>query len=358
MLEIFPFSKELAEKLLKYCYQQARLTYFKLANRKPPLNEIQASHIAHSVLAGEILSAKAYKNLDSKHTFIAVVRKNSGESSDRRIFLLEQIGNTYRPIWFSDPLFSMQSKFDIEDINRDGIHEIIYSYESFGTGAGMRILNVYLPKDNQVVQLSENYDWQNTIEPAAPKIEIKPKIDKKLFEAIERHATKVGFLQEETISTSSLKYRQQLWHINKNNHRKETELLMFPGKPDYGNSVTARLELQNIIWTAYFKGPLIGYLKSQDQHFIAYSPLNFYSWVTALTSDGERIWFSVHDSPDLFSFALVNAKGYLRRHYLPVDSQPFDIENFECSNGNLLINNKIKIPISNLLNQAAGPRKP
>jgi|GEM_PF-2643222 len=355
-LGTIPFLKELAEKMLKYLYRQARLAYFKLVNRKPPLNEAEASHIAHSVIAGGILSAKAYKNLGSKHIFIAGVRENSGENSDRRVFLLEQIGNTYMAIWFSDPLYSMQPKIEIADINRDGIHEIIYADESFGTGAGLRNLTVYLPKDNQVVQLSESYDWQNTTEPVAPRIEIKPDIDRKLSETIERYATKIGFLQEKTISTSSLKYREQSWHLNNNSNKSEFEISLFAGKPEYSNSIRVTVESQDLIWTAYFKGPLIGYIKSQDQHFIAYSPLNIYDWVTALALDGGRLWFATHSSSRLFSFELKGRIGYLRSHALPPGEKLSCMESLELHEGKLLINKKIRISTSNLQEPAAASK--
>ncbi len=78
---------------------------------------------------------------------------------------------------------------------------------------------------------------------------------------------------------------------------------LYEGKPVYPEACTHwTLDEGDHIWRANFKGPLFGYIKSRDQHFIPYSPQWVYEWVKSLADDGKRLWFVCHCIAGLFSF--------------------------------------------------------
>ena len=67
-------------------------------------------------------------------------------------------------------------------------------------------------------------------------------------------------------------------------------------------SVAAKLDSGTVVWISFFKGPLIGYDKSNDRHFVAFSAAWFYNWAKSLAFDGQSLWFGSHckEGPDVF----------------------------------------------------------
>ena len=69
------------------------------------------------------------------------------------------------------------------------------------------------------------------------------------------------------------------WHRdNGSNPTGIIDVFLYDGQPTYSSSVIASLDDGKIIWTSYFKNPLVGYIKDSDKWFIAYSPADFYEW--------------------------------------------------------------------------------
>jgi hypothetical protein len=72
----------LLPKLLSYLLtpflwtaKKIRLLTFRVWNIRPPLSGEEAKKAAFSVLFGDILKALSYKNINSKHIFIAAVQR-------------------------------------------------------------------------------------------------------------------------------------------------------------------------------------------------------------------------------------------------------------------------------------------
>jgi hypothetical protein len=70
----------------------------------------------------------------------------------------------------------------------------------------------------------------------------------------------------------------------------------------FSASISATLDDGKILWTSYFKNPLVGYIKDRNKWFIAYSPSNFYNGACSLAHDGKRLWFGVHSLKAIYSF--------------------------------------------------------
>jgi hypothetical protein len=62
----------------------------------------------------------------------------------------------------------------------------------------------------------------------------------------------------------------------------------YEGNYNFLGSINAQIEDEFFIWTAYFKGPVVGYEKSRNRQFIVYSPSCTYNCVTSL---------SIHTNP-------------------------------------------------------------
>ena len=93
------------------------------------------------------------------------------------------------------------------------------------------------------------------------------------------------------------------WHRdNGSNPNGIINVILYSGHPLFSSSIIASLDDGKIIWTSYFKNPLVGYIKDSDKWFIAYSPANFYEWACSLAYDGKRLWFGVHTSDVIYSF--------------------------------------------------------
>ncbi len=341
---VLPLLPDIYKFLKKVLYKIGFLA-FRIRNRKPALNESNARRIASSVLAGHIVKVISYRNIGSKHIFLTGVRCSSVDDHDYQVYVLEQFGNNYRVIWKSEPIIkSNPPSVQVVDIDKDEIKEIIFIDESFGTGAGLRVMYIYSTFKNQLFQIMEKYDWQDAAGPISPQIEIVPEPDKEFSRAIEQYALKQGYLKDEFVDLNKPEYAVQKWHtLNGVKRKGMVKLFFYDNRPKYGASISATLETTDIIWIAYFKGPLYGYIKKRNQHFVAYSPSWIYNCITCLAYDGESLWFGAHSDFGLFSFKFEQTKGYLN-YYTHYNNKEFgEVVKIELSNDEIIINGNTKI---------------
>jgi hypothetical protein len=263
---------------------------FRFTDITPPISNAQASVIAYTYLAGRIFRAFAYRNIDERLLVVAL-RNDEENEAFMRIHVLEEFGRTYREIWRSDPILPPREVVAV-DVDRDGYKEVAFVEESFGTGGGLRELHIYSTTRRQLLSISESYDWQSAGGPVAPTITTHLDAEENLVRAVERYAVKSGFLKGLAMDMDNPKWAVARWHaLNGEKDRGKVRLHFYPGKPRFGNSVVARLDTGDVVWTAYFKGPLCGYIKSADRHFVAYSPSWIYDWVMCLANEGQRLLF-------------------------------------------------------------------
>ena len=106
---------------------------------RPVMTEQQAAAAAFLTLGGTIVRAVPYRNLGSRHVFIAVLRASSDTDISGRIHLLEEFAGNYREIFRSEELYmrrAVEDKFAVEDIDRNGQKELVFAASSFGSSGG------------------------------------------------------------------------------------------------------------------------------------------------------------------------------------------------------------------------------
>jgi hypothetical protein len=335
---------------LKAASRKARIWSFRLRTRKPPFEEAKATEIAYSVLAGDIMHAISYRNVDSPHVFIAALRRSSEMDFDPTVYVLEQIGQTYKVIWESDRLFrAVPTTFEVQDLDGDGNREVVFEYQSYGTGGGSRSVMVYSTTSSRLFSVTESLNWQNRAGPISPEIEIKPADAPEMIRMLEAVARSHGFLQPGTIvDFDSPEFSVQRWHKENGTRTSGTvRIHHYQGYPPCKASIVATLDIGTFFWMSFFKGPLIGYDKLNDRHFVAYSAAWSYNWAKSLAFDGQRLWFSSHLKNGLMSF-------------LPVDNRLECYESFqgtalpsaeklEFDEGFLIVDGKLRVPLDALV---------
>ena len=289
----------------------SKYQWYRIFTNKSPLTEEEAKQHAYGVLSGDIKNAISFRNLDEKKVFILVYIHEKSEPFFRLV-LLKQFGNSYSIDWKKEQVLLI-TELDVVDLQKKGVHDIIFIEESSGTGAGSKILNIVNSKDKSHIKVTEWYNWMEPRKPSSPEIEIEPDdLDKRLLANIEDYAVTQGMLTGNKVDFSKPENAIQNWHRrNGEITRGLVELDFYPGKPQYRNSITDATSTTKIEWIAYFKGPLIGYLKSENKHFIAYSPASIYSSPSELRATGNKVSFTTNSERKSMTFELKGSDGIL-----------------------------------------------
>jgi len=290
----------------------AKYQWFKIINNKSPLTEEEARKHAYGVLSGDIRKVISFKNIDENKVYILVYLRENIEEPLFKLVLLKQFGNSYSIDWEREQIQLIQL-LDVEELNKRGIRDIIFIEEASGTGAGSKTLNIINSQDKNHIKITELYNWMEPRKPSSPQVEIYPKdLSQKLLDSIERYAVSKGMLTGNLVDFSKPEHAIQNWHRrNGVKTSGEIELDFYPGKPKYGNSVADTFSTSKIEWIAYFKGPLIGYLKSENKHFVAYSPANIYSWPRELAATENKVIFKSEVERKLMTFKFDGGTGKL-----------------------------------------------
>lgn len=290
----------------KWTWRKIRHAHFRWRDKSPLLDEVDAIRAARSALGGSIISVVPFRNLGSKNVYLAVLRKSSDEDFDVKAYVLEKVGGAYISRWMSDVLDGQPSKvqFIVADIDKDGSKEIAFEVEFYGTGYGSRSLFIYSLKRNFLAEVTEHYNSADAAAPAVFPIEIKAGDDEQFRQAVLDFAHARGLLQgEEPVDYDLPQFAVQRW-LKENGEKRagRVRVYLYPGAPPYASSVNDEVDTGEMVWTAYFKGPLCAYHKDKNKHFIAYAPRSVYEWPKSLAVDGRFLWFICHCIPGLFSF--------------------------------------------------------
>jgi len=338
------------QRPLQAAIRKARIWLFRIRTRQAAFDESKAKQVAYSVLAGDILRAVCYRNLDSPHIFIAALRRGSEIDFDPTVFVLEQIGQTYKVIWKSDRLFGTSpTTFEVRDVDGDGNREVVFEDQSYGTGGGSRRLMIYSTSNSRLFSVTESLNWQNRAGPVSPEIEIKPADSPEMIRVLEAVAKSRGFLQPGTVvDFDSAEFSVQRWHKENGTRTSGTvRIKHYQGYPPCKASVVVTLDAGTILWMSFFKGPLIAYEKLNDRHFVAYSAAWSYNWVKSLVFDGQRLWFSSHLKDGLMSFRQSDNRLEL---YESFQGKPLpSVERLEFDDGILILDGTLRIPVDLLI---------
>jgi hypothetical protein len=297
--------------------KEAHLLYFGWRDREPPVNQVTALRNARSALGGSIRAVIPFRSLNSKSQFLAVARTHHDEDFHVKIHILEQVGAAYLRRWESEEMWGSfdSDSLQVVDLDKDGIKEIAFESSSFGSGAGSKNLYVYSLQNDQLFEVEEFYDYSNAATPDVFLVKMDAGTNERFREGLIDYATSRGFLQgNEPIDYDDPKFAVLRWHKENGDKRiGKVKVHLYSGSPVYPEDCTHRtLDAGDLIWTAFFKGPLFAFVKSKDRHFIPYSPQWVYEWVKSLADDGRQLWFVCHCVPGLSSF---DYKVNVLKHY-------------------------------------------
>ena len=290
------------------------------------------------------MEAVSFRNIDLPHIFIACLRRSSEQESDPVVYVLAQIGDTFTCVWKSDRLYATNRvALEVHDADDDGNREVLFEDQSFGTGGGTRRLMVYCPGRGTLFTITESLNWQNLAGPISPEVKIEPASRPEMVRILENVAKRRGFLGPGTlVNFDDAEFAVQRWH-KENGKRTSGRVRVhyYQGYPKYKASIAATLDTGSVVWLSFFKGPLFGYEKLKDRHFIAYSPAWFYNWAKCFVIDGDILWFGVHCRNGLMSF---RPSDNLLESYESFQNNPLpEVQELVFDRGFLVINRTLNI---------------
>ena len=279
---------------------------------KTPYTEKEAKKIAYGVLSGHIDNAISFRNIDKRRPYILVEVRSSVENHDYKFVLLKKMGNTFIQDWEFERVL-LVTDYEIVDIQKNGYHNFAFLEQSAGSGANTKILNIIDLINKEHIKIIEHLDHTSPKNPRSPEVFFEPKeIDKKLLPKIEDYAASKGFFDQNKVDFSKPEHAIQNWHrMNGEISEGEVKLRFYSGEPIYGASISDTLDFDHIKWISYFKGPLFGYLKNEDQHFVAYSPSWTYNWPKNLDGTEKKVHFSRHCEEGRLTFEFDGKSGIL-----------------------------------------------
>ena len=151
---LIKFTYDFLPRSIRLAQRGGRQISLRWRERHQPLDQRATRDAAFSVLAGQIEESVAFRSVDSKRTLIAVVRRHQRAPFEQQIHLLEEFGQTYRPIWSSGDLMGLLEGFEVVDVDGDGNKEIVSKVISSGTGGGTRTLAVYSHRKRKLSALA------------------------------------------------------------------------------------------------------------------------------------------------------------------------------------------------------------
>lgn len=286
---------------LRGVIRRVRLLIFRARQRlSTPIHADTAKVIALSTLGGSVVAAIPYSDFGNPRQMIAVIRKRYDADFSHRVYILEQFADAWRIKWQSEELFGRPKleAFGLHDFDSDGVHECSFLSASFGSGGGMEILYLYVPAQPETYRTLLVYDWSNATTPRGPKIEVEAEddTDPLYIRGLETICKKLEIIKPlKPLDLDEPENATLRWHEeNGELTHGYVKVYFYDGEPVLRGSVAAQLEDADCHWIASFKGPVYGYIKSQDKHFIAYSPAWVYNWGTCLLASHRYLWIGLH----------------------------------------------------------------
>lgn len=255
-----------------------------------------AVSLASTVLPGRILRATSFRDEADGRCRVAVLTKEGSPSFVEKAVVLAEFGGGYCVEWQSGNLHSvgvwreLSDWFGSEDVDGDNRHEIFFAEGAHGTGSGADVFHMYAPCQNRVfsVTLHETRDpyYREWVEPCKCLLDAGARVYWKAFEKRLRQTRMI--IQIDTSHESP----DVLWYID-NGFLKSgyVKTRVVPGQPRFGATVVSKHIDGDVLWYAFFKGPVIGYDRTRDQHFVIYGPETMYKWATCFASNSEYLWF-------------------------------------------------------------------
>lgn len=298
------------------------------ANTSPPDDvaiRVLLRRRTHAVLGGWIVDFACHVNPATGRWLVIAKRSPTSGGRAETVHVLEQIGDTIRQLWSPDEFDGItMPAFELEDIDQDGVPEILFVEDLGGKMVWWRRLSIYWPARRLLVRLDETWE-RGPDGPQAMQIALDPEsLDEHVRRSLEAAALKRGFLKGlDDFDLDSPTYAVQRWHIE--NGTLETgvaRIHLYRGSPPVLNSVSVHIRADGIDWIGEFKGALWAHIAAKNQFFVVYSSPDIYNWAKCLVFHDGILWFACHMENAVRSFEV--ASNRLRLHKL--DQARYDVD--------------------------------
>lgn len=284
-------------KALKRPFHWLRLVVFRLENRLvPSMDSDTAMAVTFATLGGSVIAAIPYRDLGNPHRLIAAIRKPHDEALNYRIYILEQFGQSWRVKWESEDLYEHLNlkAFSLHDVDNDGMSEISFALASFGTGGGGETVYLHVPAKEQTYSVHIGRFWADPTSPPMSQIRVHPpeRIDQVYLHAIEAICDQLGLTASvPSVDLDDPRYAVLRWHKeNGKLTHGQVKIHLYQGIPADRSTIVAEIEDGDLVWTSHFKDAVYGYIRSQDKHFVVYSPSVAWSWASCLLATTNYLW--------------------------------------------------------------------
>lgn len=330
-------------KIIKEGFQKIWIILHNQNIVKPSLiSEKEAKNIVYSKTSTEVIKAIPFKNpKDNSYYIAALIRyKKDNRAYSDRINLFKKFGKTYTFKWES-PSLRIYESFEVRDINNNGYKELIFSDVASGTGMWEKKMYIYSITEDNLFILEENMDYNELSSPFSPNISLNFNINSNFGKSIEKITEDYGFLNNKTLDLEDKKFAHHNWYaMNGNIHSGRIRLKKYNGKPDYSYKLHKKRIGKNFNWYSYNMGPLYGYNKSQNKHFVAFAPDFRAHYVRCINYlDEQKVYFSCFGDSRIYYFEYKETHGILKSF----DTKINKIKDIQITNRD----NKEKIKINN-----------
>lgn len=335
-------------RTLKRPLDWLRLLVFRLGNRlKPSMDRDTAMAIAFATLGGSVIAAIPYRDLGNPHRLIGAIRKPHDKTWVHRIYILEQFGQSWRVKWESEDLYEHLNlkAFSLHDVDNDGMSEISFAFSSFGTGGGGETVYLHVPAKEQTYPASIGRFWADPTSPPMAEIRVHPagKAEQVYMRAIETICDQLGLTAPvPRVDLDDPRYAVLRWHKeNGQITHGEVKIHLYEGTPFDQSTIVAEIEDGDLVWTSHFKNAVYGYIRSQDKHFVVYSPSIAWSWAGCLLATANYLWIGTRgdrllrfDKDKHFLFQFKQIQG----------NELHEVRSFEKEGDFFIINGKLRVP--------------
>ncbi len=324
-----------------------------LSTRAPtatPLSQQDAKRAALAVLGGDVVRATSH--VDGGAVHVVAARRSNVKSLDVRVYLLEEVGATFREIWRSEELlshFSDNRVLESDDIDGDGTSEILFTDAQRGTHQNSEYLHVYFPRTKQLYSISEHSNPSALARPRTPSVDLEPEPPAELRDALIQAALSRGFLRQAPDDDGQPQDAVRRWlRDNGPDADGPVDVVWYAGEPEWPTAPREDLVVGDVVWRAYFKGPMFHFDSAAVRYYVAYAPDDRYSWAKALTWDGESLWFGIHVEKGLVRF---HEPTKTLQRIRTFNNQPLPLIEeleYEPTAGILIVNKTLSVSLSEL----------
>lgn len=345
-------------KALKRPFDWLRLLVFKLENRLIPLMDRDiAMAVSFATLGGSVIAAIPYRDLGNPHRLIATIRKSHDQAWNYRIYILEQFGQSWRVKWESEDLNEHPDlkAFLLHDVDHDGMSEISFAFSSFGTGGGGQTVYLHVPAKEQTYSASIGRFWADPTSPPMAEIRVHPaeKAEQVYIRAIETICDQLGLTAPvPSVDFDKPRYGVLRWHKeNGQLTHGEVKIHLYEGTPVDQSTIVAEIEDGDLVWTSHFKDAVYGYIRSQDKHFVVYSPSIAWNWATCLLATTKYLWIGTRGD-GLLRF---NKTRHFLFQFKEVQRNELrEVDSFEKEGDFFIINGTLRVPAALLEEERPG----